>query len=184
MVKRVVLGAVVVLLVACGAGVAVAQSRPSLSAHGPTAVTGTDATAVFRVGDRTVRQVRYQDRGTLVYSFVLANEGRLPVRVTGLGPLHPEPRLFRYSGLVDAHGNTDFTIPAGERRTVRLRMLMVSCETLSARAGSFATDVNVETSRAGVLEDEVVLDLPEEVHTGSPREAFCPRATASSRPPG
>ena len=27
-------------------------------------------------------------------------------------------------------------------------------------------------------------ELPEEVHTGSPREAFCPRATADSRPPG
>ena len=26
--------------------------------------------------------------------------------------------------------------------------------------------------------------IPEEVHTGSPREAFCPNATATSRPPG
>ena len=61
---------------------------------------------------------------------------------------------------------------------------MVSCETLSARAGSFATHVNLSTSRAGILEDQVVVELPEEVHTGSPREAFCPRATADSRPPG
>jgi len=28
------------------------------------------------------------------------------------------------------------------------------------------------------------LRLPEELHTGSPREAFCPESTATSRPPG
>ena len=83
--KRMLIALVVALLVAGGAGIAAAtQSRPALSAHGPTRVSGTDATAVFRVGDRTVRQVRYQDRGTLGYTFVLANDGRLPVTVTGL----------------------------------------------------------------------------------------------------
>lgn len=182
--KRLLVGLVALLIVTCGAGVAAAKSQPSLSAHGPTAVSGTDATAVFRIGDRTVRQVRYQDRETLVYSFVLANDGRLPVRVAGLAPVRPEPKLFRYSKLTDGDGNTEFTIAAGERRTVRLSMLMLACETLSARAGSFATEVNLETSRAGVLDDEVTVTLPEEVHTGSPREAFCPRATATSRPPG
>ena len=183
--KRMLIGLVVALLVAGGAGIAAAtQSRPVLSAHGPTRVSGTDATAVFRVGDRTVRQVRYQDRGTLGYTFVLANDGRLPVTVTGLGEQHPQPKLFRYTGIEDGHGSEAFTIPAGERREVRLSMLMVSCETLSARAGSFATHVNLSTSRAGILEDQVVVELPEEVHTGSPREAFCPRATADSRPPG
>jgi hypothetical protein len=30
----------------------------------------------------------------------------------------------------------------------------------------------------------VTLRLPEELHTGSPREAFCPESTATSRPPG
>lgn len=184
MVKRLLVGLVALLLVAGGAGVAAATSRPTLSSHGPTEVSGTDATTVFRVGSRTVRQVRYQDRETMVYSFVLANDGRLPVRVTGLAPLHPKPRLFRYTALTDDQGHEQFTIPAGERRTVRLSMFMLACETLSARAGSFATEVNVRTSRAGVLDDVVNVAFPEEVHTGSPREAFCPRATASSRPPG
>ena len=30
----------------------------------------------------------------------------------------------------------------------------------------------------------LAVSLPEEVHTGSPREAFCPRSTATPRPPG
>lgn len=182
--KRLLVGIVALLLVATGAGMAAATSRPSLTAHGPTEVSGTDATSVFRMGSRTVRQVRYQDRETLVYSFVLANDGRLPVRVTGLAPLHPGPRLFRYTRITDGDGNQEFTIPAGERRTVRLSMFMLACETLSARAGSFATEVNLRTSRAGVLDDVATVAFPEEVHTGSPREAFCPRSTATSRPPG
>jgi len=106
------------------------------------------------------------------------------VKVTGLAPLHPGPKLFRYAAITDGNGRTEFTIPAGARTAVQLSMVMMACETLSARAGSFATEVRLETSRAGVLDDTVTLTLPEEVHTGSPREAFCPRATASSRPPG
>lgn len=171
-------------LLSTGAGVAVAAGEPVLEAHGPTQVTGTSATAVFRIGDRTVRQVRYEDRETLVYSFVLANEGRLPVRVTGLEPLEVPPRLFEYVGIADDEGREEFTVPSGGRTTVRLSLLMHSCETLSARAGSFATEVSLRTSRAGVVEDVVTVELPEEVHTGSPREVFCPRATATSRPPG
>ncbi len=172
------------VLVAGGAGVAVAGSAPSLTAHGPTEVTGTEATSVFRVGGRTIRQIRYDDHETLTYSFVLANDGRLPVTVTGLAPVDREPRLFRYTGVTDAAGNKRFTIAAGERATVRLSMLMHACETLSARAGSFATEANLRTSRAGVVDSVVTVTLPEEVHTGSPREAFCPNATATSRPPG
>ena len=182
--RKVLVAAAAVLIVALGAGVAVASGDPTLVAHGPTSVAGTDATAVFRVGDRTVRQVRYQDRGTLVYSFVLANDGRLPVTVTGLAPPAHEPRLFRYLAITDAHGNEEFAIPAGERRGVRVSMRMHSCETLSARAGSFATEANLRVSRAGVLDSVVTVTFPEQVHTGSPREAFCPNATADSRPPG
>lgn len=182
--KRLLVGLVALLLMATGVGVAAAQSRPSLHAHGPTGVSGTEATAVFRVGDHTVRQVRYKDRETLVYSFALANDGRVPVTVTGLAPLRPKPRLFRYTSITDADGNERFTIAAGERRTVRISMLMHSCETLSARAGSFATEANVATSRVGFLDDVVTVEFPEEVHTGSPREAFCPNATATSRSPG
>ena len=182
--KRLLIGLVVSLLMASGVGVAAAQSQPILNSHGPTGVSGTDATAVFKIGDRTVRQVRYQDRGTLVYTFALANDGRLPVTVTGLAPVIPAPTLFRYTGITDADGNERFTIGAGERRTVRVSLRMVACETLSARAGSFAMGANVETLRAGVFDDVVTVDFPEEVHTGSPREAFCPNATATSRPPG
>jgi hypothetical protein len=183
-VRRLLTVVLAAVLVATGAGVAVARTTPELAAHGPTSVTGTEATAVFRVGSRTVRQVRYADRKTLVYSFVLSNDGRLPVTVTGLAAEARSPRLFRYVGLTDAEGREEVTIPAGERTTVELRMLMRGCETLSARAGSFATQVSLRTERAGMLGDEVTVRLPEEVHTGSPREAFCPNATATSRPPG
>lgn len=172
------------LLLVGGAGVAVAGSTPELSAHGPTEVAGTEATAVFRIGSRTIRQIRYADRETLTYSFALSNDGRLPVKITGLAPVETQPRLFRFIDITDASGHTNFTIGAGERRVVRVSMLMHACETLSSRAGSFASRVNLATSRAGVLDDAVTVVFPEEVHTGSPREAFCPRATASSRPPG
>ena len=63
-------------------------------------------------------------------------------------------------------------------------MHMSGCESLSARAGSYVTTLAVRTETAGVFEDVVELDLPEELHTGSPREAFCPNSTATSRPPG
>lgn len=171
-------------LLSAGAGVAVASSEPTLSGHGPASAEGTEATAVFRIGGRTVRQVRYADGEELVYSFALANEGRIPVTVTGLAPMERSPRLFRYLRIRDSDGHEEFTIPAGERTTVEVTMLMHGCETLSARAGSFATEVALRTERAGVIEDDVTVTFPEEVHTGSPREAFCPEATATSRPPG
>jgi hypothetical protein len=182
--RRLLLGLVLGLGLLAATGVATARTGPELSAHGPTAVSGTEQSAVFRVGSRTVRQVRYDDRGRLGYEFALSNDGRLPVTVEGLAPLRPAPRLFRYLSLTDAGGASRFTIAAGERVTVRLALLMHSCETLSARAGSFVTQVSLRTSRAGVLDSTVTLDLPEHVHTGSPREASCPRATATSRPPG
>jgi hypothetical protein len=183
-VRRLLAVVLAAVLVAAGAGVAVARTTPALAAHGPTAVRGTEATAVFRIGGRTLRQVRYADRETLVYSFALANDGRLPVTVTGLEPLARSPRLFRYVGLTDSEGREEFTVPAGERTTVELSMLMHACETLSARAGSFATEVSLRTERAGMIGDVVTVAFPEEVHTGSPREASCPGATATSRPPG
>ncbi|MGH3369326.1 MAG: hypothetical protein ACRDPR_04940 [Nocardioidaceae bacterium] len=182
--RRVLAAVLTGVLVAVGAGVAVAGSEPTLVAHGPTRVEGTDASAVFRIGGRTIRQVRYDDRGTLVYSFSLANEGRIPVTVKALVPPVREPRLFRMRGISDGAGGSEFTIPPGQRRTVRVSMLMLGCESLSARAGSFATEVRMRTERAGMLEDVVTVTFPEEVHTGSPREASCPRATATSRPPG
>ena len=182
--RRVLVTLLAVALVVVGAGVAVAGTAPPLSAHGPTRVSGTDATAVFRIGSHPVRQVRYADGRTLVYTFLLANEGRLPVTVTGLAALDRDPRLFRYVALQDVEGHGQFTVPARGQTTVGLSMVMHACETLSARAGSFATEVALHTERAGVVDDVVTVQLPEEVHTGSPREASCPRATASSRPPG
>ncbi len=167
-----------------GLGAAVATTPPRLAAAGPTSVSGTDATAVFTVGDRRIRQVRYRDKGRLVYTFRLASAGRLPVTVTGLAPLAHAPRLFHYLSLTDTRGARSFTIPAGGATTVRLTMRMHACETLSARAGSFATQVALRTSRAAVLDSVAVVRLPEEVHTGSPREAYCPGSTATSRPPG
>jgi hypothetical protein len=153
-------------------------------AHGPTEVRGTEETAVFRIGTRLVRQVRY-DRETLVYSFVLANDGRLPVTVTELARADVAPRLFDYQRVTDENGDAGFTLGAGERRRIEVSMLMTACETLSARAGSFATEVGLHTRSAGVLRDVVRVAFPEEVHTGSPREAVCPGATtATSRPPG
>ena len=175
---------VAALVVAGGAGVAVAGAPASLRASGPTDVDGTSATAVFQVGDRQVRQVRYRDKADLVYSFTLHNDGSLPVTVDGLAPLEREPRLFRYLSVEDASGRTRFTVPADGTTDVRVRMRMESCETLSARAGSFATEAALSTTRAGFVDEVVTVTFPEEVHTGSPREAFCPESTAGSRPPG
>lgn len=182
--RRVVVVLLVAVAVVAGAGVATARSVPALSAHGPTSVSGTEASAVFQVGSRRVRQVRYDDRGTLVYRFVVANDGTLPVTVTGLAAPEVQPRLFRYLGVTASSGAAVFAIGAGERTEVELRLLMRGCETLSARAGSFATGVRLRTERAGMFGDTVRLALPEQVHTGSPREASCPRATGTSRPPG
>ena len=94
MLRRAVLAlALVVALVAAG-GVAVARSTPALRASGPTSVTGTEATGVFQIADRTIRQVRYDDRGTLRYTFRVTNDSRLPLTILGLAGDQPEPRLF------------------------------------------------------------------------------------------
>ena len=182
--RRSVLASVAVVgVLAGGAGSALAASAPQLGAGGPTRVDGTEATAVFTVGDRTVRQVRYADHGTLVYAFRLRNDGQVPLTVTGLAARQPPSRLFAYRSL-GAPGGGEVTIGAGESEPVTLVLRMGGCETLSARAGSFVTEVRVRTERMGVLDDDVTVTLPEELHTGSPREAFCPNSTATSRPPG
>jgi len=168
----------VLVLVAGGAGVAIARSTPTLESGGPTSVTGTEATAVFQVGDRTVRQIRYDDGGTLRYTFRLTNDGNLPVTVLGLDDEQADPRLFTLDEL------TERTIGAGESADVTLSMAMGGCETLSSRSGSFVSTIAVRTRQAGLFEDVVEVRLPEEVHTGSPREAFCPNSTATSRPQG
>ncbi len=175
--RSLVAGAVVVA-VAGGAGVAVGASAPTLTTGRTVAVTGTEASGSFTVAERTVRQVRYADQATLRYTFTLHNDGRLPVSVLGLAADQADPRLF---DLVDL---TATDLGPGETAELTLSLHMNGCESLSSRSGSFVSEVEVRTRQAGVFEDDVVLTLPEEIHTGSPREAFCPRSTATSRPQG
>ena len=186
MAKRAVLtAAVAVALVGGGGAVAVSAAAPELRTTGPTSVSGTDGTAVFQIADRKIRQIRYQDRKTLVYTFTLVNDGTLPVRVTGLEPSEPDPRLFDYLKVTDTDGNDEFSVGGGDSAKVELHLGMTGCETLSARAGSSVTEVTLVTSSAlGVGSREVTVTLPEEVRAGSPREAGCANATADSRPPG
>lgn len=176
--RRTLAAAGVVAAVAAGGGVAVAASPPVLGTAGPVAVTGTEAHAGFTVADRDVRQVRYADQGTLRYSFTLRNRGHLPVTVVGLEADQADPRLF---DLIDL---TRADLAPGEATQVTLSLRMSGCQSLSSRAGSFVSRIEVVTRRAGLLSDVVTLELPEEIHTGSPREASCPGATASSRPRG
>lgn len=183
MLRRGLLALALLLVLLAGGEVAVARSALDLSASGPVAVSGTEATGVFQIADRTIRQVRYDDGGTLRYTFWLTNDGPLPVTVLGLSDDQPEPRLFGLAGLARADGG-EAHIAAGESEPVTLELSMGGCETLSARAGSFVSEVVVHTERPGGLDDEVTIRLPEEIHTGSPREAFCPESTATSRPPG
>ena len=176
--RRTLAGAGVVAVVATVGGVAVAGGSPALSTSGPVSVTGTEASGVFTIAERTVRQIRYADQGTLRYTFTVSNDGRLPVTVAGLAPDQPDPRLF---DLVDL---TTGEIPPGGSGDFTLTLDMNGCESLSSRSGSFVTEVVATTRRAGVFDDTVTIALPEEIHTGSPREAFCPESTATSRPQG
>ncbi len=184
MLRRFALLAVLCLLGLGVAGVLVVRDAPELTTNAPTEVAGTEATSVFRIGDRTVRQVRYADGGTLRYTFHIANDSRLPVTILGLAQQQPTPRLFTYLSLAGADSSGPVRLGSGEAAAFTLSLRMGGCESLSARAGSFVTEVAVRTERMGVLGHDVLLTLPEQVHTGSPREAFCPRSTATSRPQG
>lgn len=164
--------------VLAGGGVATASGTPVLTADGPIQVRGTQAAAPFTIADRTVRQVRYVDHGAVRYTFSLTNHGALPVAVRGLADDQADPRLFDLVRL------TPLELGPGDTARATLTLAMNGCESLSSRSGSFVGEVVLRTRRAGVLDDEVVLTLPEELHTGSAREASCPRATATSRPQG
>lgn len=184
MLRRFLLLAALLLTVLIGGGVAVARSVPTLSTEGPTSVSGTEESTTFQIADRVIRQIRYADGKTLRYTFQVSNEGRLPLTIRGLADEQPNTRLFTYTGLIGQDGKAEVHLGSGETSTVTLALKMGGCETLSARAGAFVTQVVVRTEQAGVFDDDVVITLPEEVHTGSPREAFCPNSTATSRPPG
>lgn len=133
---RALLAGGVVATVAAGGGAAVAGGTPALTADGPVSVAGTEASGVFTLADRTVRQI------------------------------------------------ASARLSPGESEEVTLSMRMNGCESLSSRSGTFVNAVVVGTEQAGLFEDTVTIALPEEIHTGSPREAFCPRSTATSRPQG
>jgi len=172
------------------AAVTVAGSVPTerattatLSASGPVSVRGTDATSVFTVGDRTVRQVRYADHGTLTYTFRVTNPGPAPLDVLGLAEHQDASRLFRVTALSSPGRSRPVHLAAGTSAVMRVAMRMSGCETLSSRAGAFLTRVWVRIG-TDASEDVLAVTLPEELHTGSPREAFCPNSTATSRPPG
>lgn len=177
-VRNGLLGVGLAAVLVTGGGAAVAGGTPALSATGPVSVDGTEADGAFTIGHRTIRQVRYDDRGTLRYTFSLANDGRLPVTVTGLAGAQPDPRLF---DLVDL---TEGRLSPGESGGFTLSLDMNGCETLSSRSGSFVSDLRIRTEQAGLFDDVVTVALPEEIHTGSPREASCPGSTATSRPQG
>ena len=130
-------------------GVAVARSTPALSSSGPTSVEGTEATTTFTIADRTVRQIRYADAGTLRYTFRLTNDGRIPLTVLGLADTQPRTRLFTYAGLTGPDGETTIRLGRGETKDVTLALTMGGCETLSARAGAFVTEVALRTEQAG-----------------------------------
>ena len=155
---------------------------PVLRAGGPVSVTGTEASGSFTMGSTTVRQVRYDDRGTLGYGFRLTNDGPGTATVVGVRPVGPTATLLRVRGL-HGPGGGEVELAPGSTRTVVLDVLMTDCERLSARAASLVTAVDVELSRWGRAH-VVRVELPEQLRTGSAREMFCPRATADSRPPG
>jgi hypothetical protein len=182
--RALVVGAAAAVVLA-GGGLAAATSAPHLRAEGPVRLDGTTASASFEIGDRTIRHFRYADRRELGYTLVLENEGALAVRVVGVGTAGPAATLLGVDRLQMAGtSRTEFTVPAGDEVAVRLVLDMRNCERVSSRAGSFLDRVAVRTEVGGVLEQTRVVTLPEELHTGSPREALCPRATSKSRSPG
>lgn len=181
---RLLAAGVVALVAVAGAATAVARMDPSLSASGPGSVTGTEASAIFDLGDQTYHQVRYDDRKMLTYSFTLHNDGAFDITVTGLEPVEHEATLLRLRGLTNSSGKERFDVGAGDEVDVVLRLLMTDCERLSARAASQIGEIDVRTEGFGGVEHVVTVQLPEQLRTGSAREMFCPRANASTRPPG
>lgn len=187
--RRTLVGTAVGAAVLSAGALTAAAAEPALRAHGPVSVHGTTASARFDVGDRTIRQFRYADRQTMTYTFVLANDGPLPLTVQGVSGAGHEATLLHVDRLVRAGtagepSSGPVSVPAGGEAPVSLVVDMRDCEHVSSRAGSFLGRVRLRGEVAGFWERSLVVTLPEELHTGSPREAFCPRATASSRSPG
>jgi len=178
-----VVGVLVATLLLGGAGFVVSRS-PALISVGAGEVASKQKSAVFAIADRTIRQVRYDDRATLLYTFTLRNDAWYDVQVKGLSAEKVEQTLLKVKGLTDAEGSSSFKLGAGEERSVVLRVVMTDCEHLSARASSLIESVRLRVTGLAGMDHEIALALPEELRTGSAREMFCPFATAKSRPPG
>ena len=176
-----ILAAVVIVLLGVTGGVAVAAQSPELAAAGPTEM-DTAYTGVFTVGERTIRQFRYEDAAEVDYTFTVENPGRFPLTLVGLAEEQEPSRLLSPQALRGADGASEVRIGAGGREEVTVTIGMDGCESLSARAGSYLTTLAVRAESLGVFDDVVTITLPEELRTGSPREKYCPDATSTSRP--
>ena len=179
---RTAVAVAVALVLALGATAWAFTPAPDLRAAGPVSVEGTAASGSFTMGSTTVRQVRYDDRGTLRYGFRLTNDGPGTATVVGVRAVGPEATLLRVRTLHAADGG-ELELSSGSTEDVVLDVLMTDCERLSARAASVVSAVDVELTTWG-RSHVVRVELPEVLRTGSAREMFCPRATADSRPPG
>ncbi|HSV40380.1 MAG TPA: hypothetical protein VLI04_16580 [Nocardioidaceae bacterium] len=179
----VAVGALVSALVLGGGGFIVTRA-PNLGAVGDGQVESKQKSAVFTIADRTIRQVRYDDRATMRYTFTLRNDAWYDVKVNGLKAEKVEQTLLKVKGLTDVEGHSSFSLESGEERRVVLAVQMTDCERLSARASSLIESVRLRVTGLAGMDHEIALQLPEELRTGSAREMFCPFATAKSRPPG
>lgn len=180
MLKTVAAAALVVVIAVAG-GVAVAAQSPDLSTGGPTEL-DTAYTGVFTIGERTIRQFRYEDDDEVDYTFTVSNPSRVPLTLVGLAEEQEPSRLLSPRALRGADGASEIEIGAGGREEVTVTIGMDGCESLSARAGSYLTTLTVRAESLGLFDDVVTITLPEELRTGSPREKYCPDATSTSRP--
>ena len=164
------------LLAACCSCSSPAVGSPSPAARrrcrreGPTSVAGTEASAGFQVGDRTIRQVRYVDRRHAA----LRVPGRQRRPAAG-ARRWARRRAAPHPAVHDHRRSAPARSAEGEAEEFTLSLHMAGCETLSSRAGSFVTRVAVRTETAGMFDDTVELDLPEEIHTGSPARGVLPQ---------
>jgi hypothetical protein len=182
--RRRLLAALVLVFVIGVAAAGTATGANPLRASGPVEVIGSTAHGSFTIGDTTIRQVRYLDRGRLEYAFDLVNTTAAAIRVTGVASDGPTPTLLRLETLTLPGDTGSFLLGPFATRRVSLTMLMTDCERLSARAGTVLGALRVRAMVLGVAPRTVTVALPESLRLSSAREAWCPRATASSRSPG
>jgi hypothetical protein len=164
------------LLLIVGVRYAVARVNPPvLGTRGPTQVVGAATSGVVRIDGREIRRVRYRDQATLDYAFRLTNAQGLPLTVTGVDSRQRDTPLFGYVGLEGSKGSHQIELPAYGSEQVHLLLRMRGCQRVAPRDRSAAVSVLLRTERFGVSAGSVLVQLPEEIHTGSPRRKACPR---------